>query len=108
MEDEKSTILLAGAGGARETRLEASVSEVLQFDITIEEFVFQCCPKIGGQDSTNQNFLIALSEFQFLFLELQHIVTGQRVQFGIKNFDMAIIFGLPHVRAHQLNPNRKH
>lgn len=67
----------------------------LEFDIPIEEFAFNGCPKKSVvKIRPTKNCLIAISEFPFFVIELDDIETVhfERVQFGIKNFDMAIIY----------------
>ena len=62
----------------------------------IEEISFMGCPiKSSVKIRPTQNkCLIAISEFPFFVIDVNDIeaVHFERVQFGIKNFDMAIIF----------------
>jgi len=67
----------------------------VEFDIPIEEFAFQGCPKKSVvKIRPTKNCLIAISEFPFFVIDLKDIecVHFERVSFGIKNFDMAIIY----------------
>jgi len=70
-------------------------SAPLEFDIPIDEFAFQGCPKKSVvKIRPTKNCLIAISEFPFFVVDLADIeaVHFERVSFGIKNFDMAIIY----------------
>ena len=70
-------------------------SSVVVFDIPIDEFAFQGCPqKSVVKIRPTMNCLIAISEFPFFCVDLKDIeaVHFERVSFGIKNFDMAIIY----------------
>lgn len=70
-------------------------SNVIEFDIPIEEFAFQGCHKKSVvKIRPTKNCLMAISEFPFFVIELADIETVhfERVQFGIKNFDMSIIY----------------
>ena len=67
----------------------------IEFDIPIDEFSFQGCPKKSVvKIRPTKNCLIAISEFPFFVIDLNDIeaVHFERVSFGIKNFDMAIIY----------------
>jgi nucleosome binding factor SPN SPT16 subunit len=67
----------------------------IEYDIPIEEFAFMGCPKKSVvKIRPTKNCLIAISEYPFFVIELKDIETVhfERVQFGIKNFDMAIIY----------------
>lgn len=67
----------------------------LEFDIPFEELDFYGCPhKSVVKIRPTKNCLIAISEFPFFVVDIDEIevVHFERVQFGIKNFDMAIIF----------------
>ena len=67
----------------------------LEFDIPFEELDFYGCPnKSVVKVRPTKNCLIAISEFPFFVIDINEIETVhfERVQFGIKNFDMAIIF----------------
>lgn len=67
----------------------------LEFDIPFEELEFFGCPhKSVVKVRPTKNCLIAISEFPFFVVDIDEIeiVHFERVQFGIKNFDMAIIF----------------
>ena len=70
-------------------------SSPIEFDIPIEEFAFMGCPKKSVvKIRPTKNCLIAISEFPFFVIDLSDIeaVHFERVNFGIKNFDMAIIY----------------
>ena len=70
-------------------------TNAIEFDIPIEEFAFQGCPKKSVvKIRPTKNCLIAISEFPFFVIDLNDIETihFERVSFGIKNFDMAIIY----------------
>lgn len=74
-------------------------STPIEFDIPYgsngHEFHFQGCPiKSVVKIRPTKNCLIAISEFPFFVIDLKEIeaVHFERVAFGIKNFDMAIIF----------------
>ena len=67
----------------------------LEFDIPFEGLDFFGCPhKSVVKVRPTKNCLIAISEFPFFVVDIAEIeiVHFERVQFGIKNFDMAIIF----------------
>ena len=67
----------------------------IEFDIPINEFSFTGCPvKAVVKIRPTKYCLIAISEFPFFVIDLKDIeeVHFERVQFGIKNFDMAIIY----------------
>lgn len=68
---------------------------MIEFDIPFEELDFFGCPhKSVVKVRPTKNCLIAISEFPFFIIDISDIehVHFERVQFGIKNFDMAIIF----------------
>lgn len=70
-------------------------STPVEFDIPYSQFHFQGCPiKSVVKIRPTKNCLIAISEFPFFVIDLKEIeaVHFERVAFGIKNFDMAIIF----------------
>lgn len=70
-------------------------SKPIEFDIPFEDLSFQGCPyKSVVKLRPTKNCLIAISEFPFFVIDVSDIeaVHFERVQFGIKNFDMAIIF----------------
>ena len=67
----------------------------IEFDIPFEGLEFYGCPfKSVVKVRPTKNCLIAISEFPFFVVDINDIevVHFERVQFGIKNFDMAIIF----------------
>lgn len=67
----------------------------IEFDIPFEDLDFYGCPnKSVVKVRPTKNCLIAISEFPFFVIDIDDIemVHFERVQFGIKNFDMAIIF----------------
>ena len=67
----------------------------IEFDIPIDEFSFQGCPmKSQVKVRPTKNCLIAISEFPCFVIDLKDIeaVHFERVTFGIKNFDMTIIY----------------
>lgn len=67
----------------------------IDFDIPFEGLEFYGCPhKSVVKVRPTKNCLIAISEFPFFVVDISEIevVHFERVQFGIKNFDMAIIF----------------
>lgn len=67
----------------------------VEFDIPFNELDFYGCPhKSVVKVRPTKNCLIALSEFPCFVIDIDdiEIVYFERVQFGIKNFDMAIIF----------------
>lgn len=67
----------------------------IEFDIPINEFAFQGCPhKSVVKIRPTKNCLIAISEYPFFVIDLKDIETVhfERVVFGIKNFDMAIVY----------------
>lgn len=67
----------------------------LDFDIPFEGLEFYGCPnKSVVKVRPTKNCLIAISEFPFFVVDIAEIevVHFERVQFGIKNFDMAILF----------------
>ena len=67
----------------------------MEFDIPFEDLSFYGCPhKSVVKVRPTKNCLIAISEFPFFVIDIEDIevVHFERVQFGIKNFDMAIIF----------------
>ena len=70
-------------------------AKAIEFDIPIEDLDFTGCPhKSVVKIRPTKNCLIAISEFPFFVLDIDDIeaVTFERVHYGIKNFDMAIIF----------------
>lgn len=67
----------------------------LEFDIPFDGLEFYGCPnKSVVKVRPTKNCLIAISEFPFFVIDIDEIETVhfERIQFGIKNFDMAIIF----------------
>ena len=67
----------------------------LEFDIPFDGLDFFGCPnKSVVKIRPTKNCLIAISEYPFFVIDIDDIevVHFERVQFGIKNFDMAIIF----------------
>lgn len=67
----------------------------IQFDIPFKDLDFYGCPhKSVVKVRPTKNCLIAISEFPFFVIDIDDIefVYFERVQFGIKNFDTAIIF----------------
>ena len=67
----------------------------VEFDIPIEDLDFYGCPhKSVVKVRPTKECLIAISEFPFFVIDIDDIesIHFERVQFGIKNFDMAIIF----------------
>jgi nucleosome binding factor SPN SPT16 subunit len=67
----------------------------IEFDIPIEDLDFYGCPhKSVVSVRPTKNCLIAISELPVFVIDINDIETVhfERVQFGIKNFDMAIIF----------------
>jgi len=67
----------------------------IEFDIPIDGLDFFGCPhKSVVKVRPTKNCLIAISEFPFFVMDIDDIeaVTFERVHYGIKNFDMAIIF----------------
>jgi nucleosome binding factor SPN SPT16 subunit len=67
----------------------------LEFDIPFDELWFYGCPfKSVVKVRPTKNCLIAISEYPFFVVDINDIevVHFERVGFGIKNFDMAIIF----------------
>ncbi len=67
----------------------------IEFDIPFEDLDFYGCPhKSVVKVRPTKNCLIAISEFPFFVIDIDDIevVHFERLQFGIKNFDMAIIF----------------
>jgi nucleosome binding factor SPN SPT16 subunit len=67
----------------------------IEFDIPYNEFHFQGCPiKSVVKIRPTKNCLIAIGEFPFFVIDIKDIeaVHFERVSFGIKNFDMAIIY----------------
>ena len=67
----------------------------VEFDVPYQHFHFQGCPlKSVVKVRPTKYCLIAISEFPFFVIDLKDIeaVHFERVSFGIKNFDMAIIF----------------
>ena len=61
----------------------------------MSEFAFNGCPhKSVVKIRPTKECMIAISEFPFFVIELKdvEVVHFERVQFGIKNFDMAIIY----------------
>ena len=67
----------------------------LEFDIPFEGLEFFGCPyKSVVKVRPTKNCLIAISEFPFFVIDIDEIevVHFERLSFGIKNFDMAIIF----------------
>lgn len=67
----------------------------LEFDIPFDDLSFYGCPmKSVVKVRPTKNCLIAISEFPFFVVDISdiEIVYFERIQFGIKNFDMAIIF----------------
>ena len=70
-------------------------AQSIEFDIPIEDLDFYGCPhKSVVKVRPTKYCLIAISEFPFFVIDIDDIevVCFERVQFGIKNFDMAIIF----------------
>jgi nucleosome binding factor SPN SPT16 subunit len=60
-----------------------------------DELYFYGCPmKSVVKVKPTKNCLIAISEFPFFVIDIDDIEIAyfERVQFGIKNFDMAIVF----------------
>lgn len=67
----------------------------VEFDIPFEGLDFYGCPnKSVVKVRPTKNCMVAISEFPFFVIDLDDIelVYFERVTFGIKNFDMAIIF----------------
>lgn len=67
----------------------------IDFDVPYQHFYFQGCPlKSVVKIRPTKYCLIAVTEFPFFVIDLKDIeaVHFERVAFGIKNFDMAIIF----------------
>ena len=67
----------------------------LEFDIPFTELEFFGCPfKSVVKIRPTKNCLIAISEFPFFVIDIKDIevVHFERIQFGTKNFDMAILF----------------
>jgi nucleosome binding factor SPN SPT16 subunit len=67
----------------------------IEFDIPIEDLDFYGCPnKSVVKVRPTKYCLIAISEFPFFVIDIDDIeaVCFERVSFGIKNFDMAIVF----------------
>lgn len=67
----------------------------IEFDIPIEDLDFNGCPnKSVVKVRPTKYCMIAISEFPFFVIDIDDIeaVHFERVSFGIKNFDMAIIF----------------
>lgn len=67
----------------------------IQFDIPFEELGFEGCPfKSVVRIRPTKNCLIAISEYPPFVIDINDIevVHFERVAFGIKNYDMAIIF----------------
>lgn len=67
----------------------------IEFDIPFDDLDFYGCPnKSVVKVRPTKNCLIAISEYPFFVIDIDDIETVhfERVQFGIKNFDMAIIF----------------
>jgi nucleosome binding factor SPN SPT16 subunit len=67
----------------------------IEFDIPFEDLGFYGCPhKSVVKLRPTKNCLIAISEFPFFVIDVADIETVhfERVHFGIKNFDMAIVF----------------
>jgi nucleosome binding factor SPN SPT16 subunit len=67
----------------------------LEFDIPFDDLEFYGCPnKSVVKVKPTKNCLIAISEFPVFVIDIDdiEIVHFERVQFGIKNFDLAIIF----------------
>jgi len=67
----------------------------LEFDIPFEELYFYGTPlKSVVKIRPTKNCLIAISEFPFFVVDVNEIETVhfERVTYGLKNFDMAIIF----------------
>ena len=67
----------------------------LEFDIPIDGLEFYGCPnKSVVKVRPTKYCMIAISEFPFFVIDIDEIeaVHFERVQFGIKNFDMAVIF----------------
>jgi nucleosome binding factor SPN SPT16 subunit len=70
-------------------------AQSIEFDIPIEDLDFYGCPhKSVVKVRPTKYCLISISEFPFFVIDIDDIevVCFERVQFGIKNFDMAIIF----------------
>ena len=70
-------------------------AKVVEFDIPIEDLDFTGCPhKSVVKVRPTKNCLIAISEFPFFVMDIDDIeaVTFERVHYGIKNFDMAIVY----------------
>lgn len=67
----------------------------IQFDIPFDELGFEGCPfKSVVKIRPTKNCLIAISEFPPFVIDINDIevVHFERIAFGIKNYDMAIIF----------------
>jgi nucleosome binding factor SPN SPT16 subunit len=68
----------------------------IEFDVPIADLWFMGCPKKAAVKirATARNCLIAITEQPFFVIDVRDIeaVHFERVAFGIKNFDMAIIF----------------
>ena len=71
-------------------------SDPIEFDVPIQDLFFQGCPMKQSVKvrPTRKNCIISISEFPFFVINVDEIeaVHFERVSFGIKNFDMAIIF----------------
>lgn len=80
---------------SEKNRAATRSGKVIEFDIPIEDLDFTGCPhKSVVKVRPTKNCLIAISEFPFFVMDIDDIeaVTFERVHYGIKNFDMAIIF----------------
>lgn len=69
--------------------------KAIEFDIPIEDLDFSGCPnKSVVKVRPTKYCMIAISEFPFFVIDIDDIeaVHFERVSFGIKNLDMAIIF----------------
>lgn len=67
----------------------------IEFDIPFEDMDFYGCPhKSVVKVRPTKYCLIAISEYPFFVIDIDEIETVhfERIQFGGKNFDMAIIF----------------
>jgi nucleosome binding factor SPN SPT16 subunit len=70
-------------------------SSPIEFDVPYQKFYFMGCPlKSVVKIRPTKYCLIAISEFPFFVIDIKDIeaVHFERVTFGIKNFDMAIIY----------------
>lgn len=73
-----------------------AVNQPINMDMPLEELFFVGCPNKSSVKirPTQRNCMIAISEFPPFVIDVNDIeaVAFERVHFGTKNFDMAIIF----------------